>query len=148
MCVVDVRVCPRSSVGILDEALDLTADLCTALFLHHSPSRGDRSEAVVALRAIAAARARPSMIREAVRDPVAQGAIAIRALERGDGVACTTASKHTSCWQQPGTIRRPKRTVPFTFRRLEGGIQGVFQRGFKPFSKEGVEGSLKRTSPG
>jgi hypothetical protein len=39
-------------------------------------------------------------------------------------------------------------SVPFTFRRLEGGIQGVFQRGFKPFSKEGVEGSLKRTSPG
>ena len=34
MCVVDVRVRLRSSVGILDEALDLTADLCTALFLH------------------------------------------------------------------------------------------------------------------
>ena len=34
VCVVDVRVCLRSSVGILDEALDLTADLCTALFLH------------------------------------------------------------------------------------------------------------------
>ena len=33
MCVVDVRVRLRSSVGILDEALDLTADLCTALFL-------------------------------------------------------------------------------------------------------------------
>ena len=33
---VDVRVRPRSSVGILDEALDLTADLCTALFLHGS----------------------------------------------------------------------------------------------------------------
>ena len=31
---VDVRVYLRSSVGILDEALDLTADLCTALFLH------------------------------------------------------------------------------------------------------------------
>ena len=30
---VDVRVCPRSSVGILEEALDLTVDLCTALFL-------------------------------------------------------------------------------------------------------------------
>ena len=30
---VDVRVYLRSSVGILDEALDLTADLCTALFL-------------------------------------------------------------------------------------------------------------------
>ena len=30
---VDVRVRLRSSVGILDEALDLTADLCTALFL-------------------------------------------------------------------------------------------------------------------
>ena len=25
---------PRSSVGILEEALDLTVDLCTALFLH------------------------------------------------------------------------------------------------------------------
>ena len=34
VCVVDVRVCLRSSVGILDEALDLIADLCTALFLH------------------------------------------------------------------------------------------------------------------
>ena len=34
MCVVDVRVRPRSSVGILEEALDLTVDLCTALFLH------------------------------------------------------------------------------------------------------------------
>ena len=34
MCVVDVRVYLRSSVGILDEALDLTADLCMALFLH------------------------------------------------------------------------------------------------------------------
>ena len=34
VCVVDVRVRPRSSVGILEEALDLTADLCTALFLH------------------------------------------------------------------------------------------------------------------
>ena len=34
VCVVDVRVCPRSSVGILEEALDLTVDLCTALFLH------------------------------------------------------------------------------------------------------------------
>ena len=33
VCVVDVRVCPRSSVGILEEALDLTVDLCTALFL-------------------------------------------------------------------------------------------------------------------
>ena len=36
VCVVDVRVCLRSSVGILDEALDLTADLCTALYLHGS----------------------------------------------------------------------------------------------------------------
>ena len=36
VCVVDVRVCLRSSVGILDEALDLIADLCTALFLHGS----------------------------------------------------------------------------------------------------------------
>ena len=34
VCVVDVRVRPRSSVGILEEALDLTVDLCTALFLH------------------------------------------------------------------------------------------------------------------
>ena len=33
VCVVDVRVCPRSSVGILEGALDLTADLCKALFL-------------------------------------------------------------------------------------------------------------------
>jgi len=33
VCVVDVRVRLRSSVGILEEALDLTADLCTALFL-------------------------------------------------------------------------------------------------------------------
>ena len=32
---VDVRVRLRSSVGILDEALDLTADLCTALFLQN-----------------------------------------------------------------------------------------------------------------
>ena len=30
---VDVRVRPRSSVGILEEALDLTVDLCRALFL-------------------------------------------------------------------------------------------------------------------
>ena len=30
---VDVRVRLRSSVGILEEALDLTVDLCTALFL-------------------------------------------------------------------------------------------------------------------
>ena len=29
----DVRVRPRSSVGILEEALDLTVDLCEALFL-------------------------------------------------------------------------------------------------------------------
>ena len=36
MCVVDVRVRLRSSVGILEEALDLTVDLCTALFLHFS----------------------------------------------------------------------------------------------------------------
>ena len=36
VCVVDVRVRLRSSVGILEEALDLTADLCTALFLHGS----------------------------------------------------------------------------------------------------------------
>ena len=36
MCVVDVRVRLRSSVEILDEALDLTADLCTALFLQTS----------------------------------------------------------------------------------------------------------------
>ena len=34
VCVVDVRVCPRSSVGILEGALDLTADLSKALFLH------------------------------------------------------------------------------------------------------------------
>ena len=34
VCVVDVRVRLRSSVGILEEALDLTVDLCTALFLH------------------------------------------------------------------------------------------------------------------
>ena len=34
MCVVDVRVRLRSSVGILEGALDLTADLCKALFLH------------------------------------------------------------------------------------------------------------------
>ena len=34
VCVVDVRVRPRSSVGILEEALDLTVDLCKALFLH------------------------------------------------------------------------------------------------------------------
>ena len=40
MCVVDVRVRPRSSVGILEEALDLTADLCTALFLHPPLLRG------------------------------------------------------------------------------------------------------------
>ena len=33
VCVVDVRVHPRSSVGILEGALDLTADLCKALFL-------------------------------------------------------------------------------------------------------------------
>ena len=33
VCVVHVRVRLRSSVGILEEALDLTADLCTALFL-------------------------------------------------------------------------------------------------------------------
>ena len=33
VCVVDVRVHPRSSVGILEEALDLTVDLCKALFL-------------------------------------------------------------------------------------------------------------------
>ena len=33
VCVVDVRVRPRSSVGILEEALDLTVDLCKALFL-------------------------------------------------------------------------------------------------------------------
>ena len=36
VCVVDVRVHPRSSVGILEGALDLTADLCKALFLHGS----------------------------------------------------------------------------------------------------------------
>ena len=36
VCVVDVRVRLRSSVGILEEALDLTVDLCTALFLHGS----------------------------------------------------------------------------------------------------------------
>ena len=36
MCVVDVRVCLRSSVGILEEAWDLTVDLCTALFLQSS----------------------------------------------------------------------------------------------------------------
>ena len=36
VCVVDVRVCSRSSVGILEEALDLTVDLCRALFLHGS----------------------------------------------------------------------------------------------------------------
>ena len=36
VCVVDVRVRPRSSVGILEEALDLTVDLCRALFLHGS----------------------------------------------------------------------------------------------------------------
>ena len=36
VCVVDVRVRLRSSVGILEEALDLTADLCKALFLHGS----------------------------------------------------------------------------------------------------------------
>ena len=34
VCVVDVRVRLRSSVGILEGALDLTADLCKALFLH------------------------------------------------------------------------------------------------------------------
>ena len=33
VCVVDVRVRLRSSVGILERALDLTADLCKALFL-------------------------------------------------------------------------------------------------------------------
>ena len=36
VCVVDVRVRPRSSVGILEEALDLTVDLCEALFLQDS----------------------------------------------------------------------------------------------------------------
>ena len=39
VCVVDVRVRPRSSVGILEEALDLTVDLCTALFLHKNKTR-------------------------------------------------------------------------------------------------------------
>jgi len=37
VCVVDVRVRLRSSVGILEEALDLTTDLCKALFLHYAP---------------------------------------------------------------------------------------------------------------
>ena len=41
VCVVDVRVRPRSSVGILEGALDLTADLCTALFLHFFQPRED-----------------------------------------------------------------------------------------------------------
>ena len=40
VCVVDVRVRPRSSVGILEEALDLTVDLCTALFLHNQVDPG------------------------------------------------------------------------------------------------------------
>ena len=38
MCVVDVRVRPRSSVGILEEALDLTVDLCTALSYQGRPA--------------------------------------------------------------------------------------------------------------
>ena len=36
VCAVDVRVRPRSSVGILEGALDLTADLCKVLFLQSS----------------------------------------------------------------------------------------------------------------
>ena len=43
VCVVDVRVRPRSSVGILEEALDLTVDLCTALFLQNMTSEIDVS---------------------------------------------------------------------------------------------------------
>ena len=45
VCVVDVRVRLRSSVGILEEALDLTVDLCTALFLHSGHTQSPLSSA-------------------------------------------------------------------------------------------------------
>ena len=73
----------------------------------HSPSSDDRPGAVVALRAIAAARARPNMIPEAVRDPVAQGAITIRAC---DGKTEPHAEKHAkkgSIQVKPKGFRRP-----------------------------------------
>ena len=52
MCVVDVRVYLRSSVGILDEALDLTADLCTALFLQRTQVASEMTSSQLASHTI------------------------------------------------------------------------------------------------
>ena len=73
----------------------------------HSPSSDDRPEAVVALRAIAAARARPSMIPETVRDPVAQGAIAIRACDGNTEPHAEKHAKKGSIQVKPKGFRRP-----------------------------------------
>ena len=50
----------------------------------------------------------------------------------------------------PGRIRRLKRTVPFTFRRLEGGLQGGASRGFQALLKRasrGLEGGFTFVKP-
>ena len=63
---------------------------------------------------------------------------------------CTVA-KIELCYPRgylyPGRIQRLNLTVPFTFRRLEGGLDGGLQGGFKgPDLREGFrkhEGGLK-----
>ena len=52
------------------------------------------------------------------------------------GISAKMVRRHfASCGQNckaaqlPGRIRRLKRTVPFTFRRLEGGLEGEASRG-------------------
>ena len=50
----------------------------------------------------------------------------------------------------PGRIRRLKRTVPFTFRSLKGGLKGGLQGGLQALLKgasRGLQGSLKGASP-
>ena len=55
---------------------------------------------------------------------------------------CVVTRNMNGSYTFSGRIRRLKRTVPFTFRRLEGGLQG----GFKPFSR-GLEGGFTFVKP-
>ena len=75
VCVVDVRVRPRSSVGILEEALDLTVDLCTALFLHlfSHKVRSHSSRALCARVSVCGGALRAAVVPNALRKGLSGG---------------------------------------------------------------------------
>ena len=50
--------------------------------------------------------------------------------------------------QPPGRIRRLKRTVPFTFRRLEGGLEGGASREASSPSQGGLKGASRGLEKG